>query len=219
MHQLYEILTGPLAWIAWTVFIAGCLVRTAVMVFSTADQDHVVINYFNLKYALRSIAAWSIPFFPRNSRLHPWMTVVSFSFHICVILVPLFALGHVVLWEEFFGISLPALPDAVTDVMTIIVLACLLFFLVRRLSRPEVRFVSGFMDYALLLLIAAPFATGYAAYHGWFNPDFMLILHILSAEILLVSIPFTRLIHMVFAPFTRAYTASEFGAVRHSRDW
>ncbi|MCP3952439.1 MAG: nitrate reductase, partial [Desulfobacterales bacterium] len=25
--------------------------------------------------------------------------------------------------------------------------------------------------------------------------------------------------HMLFAPFTRAYMGSEFGGVRHARDW
>jgi hypothetical protein len=41
----------------------------------------------------------------------------------------------------------------------------------------------------------------------------------LSAELLLVAIPFTRLSHMLLAPLTRAYIGSEFGMVRHVKDW
>jgi nitrate reductase gamma subunit len=47
----------------------------------------------------------------------------------------------------------------------------------------------------------------------------MLVLHIVTGEIMLAAIPFTRLSHMFYAPFTRAYIGSEFGAVRHARDW
>ena len=47
----------------------------------------------------------------------------------------------------------------------------------------------------------------------------MMILHIVSGEIMLVAIPFTRLSHMLFSPFTRAYMGSEFGGIRHARDW
>jgi len=35
----------------------------------------------------------------------------------------------------------------------------------------------------------------------------------------LLVIPWTRLVHMLWFVFTRAYMGSEFGAVRHSRDW
>ena len=41
--------------------------------------------------------------------------------------------------------------------------------------------------------------------------------HIVTGAAWLMVIPFTRLIHMLWFPFTRAYMGSEFGAVRHSR--
>ena len=44
-------------------------------------------------------------------------------------------------------------------------------------------------------------------------------LHVLSGEAVLVAIPFTRLSHALFIPFTRAYMGSEFGGVRQCRDW
>ncbi len=71
----------------------------------------------------------------------------------------------------------------------------------------------------LLLIVAAPFITGFWAYHQWVGAQVATILHMLSGEILLASIPFTRLSHMLFFPFTRGYIGSEFGAVRHARDW
>jgi nitrate reductase gamma subunit len=69
---------------------------------------------------------------------------------------------------------------------------------------------------------ALPILQWYTFYRralGHLTYDIMFILHILSGEILLAAIPFTRLSHMIYAPFTRAYMGSEFGGVRHARDW
>ena len=67
--------------------------------------------------------------------------------------------------------------------------------------------------------MAVPFVTGFWAFHQWPGFRFMGIAHILSGEIMLVAIPFTRLSHMLFSPFTRGYIGSEFGAIRHVKDW
>ena len=103
--------------------------------------------------------------------------------------------------------------------MTFIVIAGCVFFLIRRLKLPEVKFVTSASDYIILAIVAAPFVTGFLAYHQWFGYQFLLILHIISGEVMLMAIPFTRLSHMLFAPLTRAYMGSEFGGVRGAKDW
>ena len=103
--------------------------------------------------------------------------------------------------------------------MTLIVVAGCIFFLVRRIISPEVRFVTSASDYILLAIVAAPFITGFIATHQMFAYKAFFMAHILTGEIMLMVIPFTRLIHMVFSPLTRAYMGSEFGGIRHARDW
>jgi len=171
------------------------------------------------KYSLRSILHWMTPFATVNMRQNRVLTVVTFVFHLGLIVTPLLLLSHVLLWEESWGLSWWTLPDGVADVLTVIVIAGCGYFLVRRVTQPEVRYVTSASDYVILAMVAAPFVTGFLAYHQWFAYDIMFILHILSGEILLAAIPFTRLSHMLFAPFTRAYMGSEFGGVRHARDW
>ncbi|MFO7816895.1 MAG: TmcC family electron transfer complex membrane anchor subunit [Thermodesulfobacteriota bacterium] len=219
MNTFYSIISGPLAWTAWTVFILGMLYRILSLVITSIDKDPIVTNYFSLKYALRSIMHWSIPFASRNMRLHPAMTIISFAFHICLVVVPLFTLGHIILWEEYFGFQFPALPSKISSSMTGIVVCAVIFFALRRIILPEVRYVTGISDFILLILIFLPFISGMAAYHQWFSPKPTMIIHILSSEILLISIPFTRMAHMFLAVFTRSYTGSEFGSVRHAKDW
>jgi nitrate reductase gamma subunit len=219
MFDIYDIVRGPLAWAAFIVFIGGGLYRIVSMLILVNKKESFIFSYMSLWYSLRSIIHWIIPFGSVNSRRHPVMTIVTFAFHICLILVPVFLLAHVVLWDESFNITWWSLPDRIADIMTVIVIIACGYFLWRRLVLPEVKFVTSWSDYILLSIVAAPFVTGLFAYHQWFGYKFMLILHMLTGEIMLAAIPFTRLSHMLFFPFTRAYIGSEFGAVRHVKDW
>ena len=91
--------------------------------------------------------------------------------------------------------------------------------MLRRIAAPEVRNVTTWSDYALLLLVVSPFVTGFIAHQQWLHPKAMLILHIVCGAAWLIAIPFTRLQHMLSFVFTRAFMGSEFGAVRNSRDY
>jgi nitrate reductase gamma subunit len=219
MHDLYRFLTGPMAWIAFGVFVVGSLYRL-VQLFSLVNRkEKFIFSYMSWQYGLRSILHWITPFATVNMRRHPIMTIVTFAFHICLLLTPIFLLSHIILWDEAWDIRWWALPDLAADVMALIVIAGCIFFLIRRLKLPEVRFLTSVSDYVILAVVALPFVTGLVAYHQWINYPFFLMLHIFSGEVMLMAIPFTRLSHMLFSPFTRAYMGSEFGRVRHARDW
>lgn len=219
MQDLYYFVSGPLVWIAFLVFIVGSLYRLADLLLLAYRKEKFLFSYFSLKFGLRSIAHWMIPFGTVNMRRHPVMTVATFAFHICLFITPIFLMAHILLVDESWNLRWISLPNGAADVMTVMVLAGCLFFLYRRIRLPEVRFVTTFSDYLLLAIVAAPFATGFWAYHQLPGYPLALILHILSGEIMLAAIPFTRLSHMLFAPFTRAYMGSEFGGIRNAKDW
>jgi nitrate reductase gamma subunit len=220
MHDVYSFVTGPVAWAAFIIFLGGCLWRLISMLRLVSEKEKFIYTYMSWKYSLRSIFHWIIPFATENWRRHPVLTIVTFAFHLCLLIAPIFLMAHVILWSEsWLGLSYGSLPDGVVDVMTLIVIGCCIFFLIRRLKLPEVQFVTSASDYIILAIVAAPFVTGFIAYHQWFNYQVALILHIIAGEIMLAAIPFTRLSHMIFSPFTRAYMGSEFGGVRHARDW
>ena len=219
MHSLYNFVSGPLAWLAFIVFIGGCLYRLITLMVLVHKKEKFIYSYMSWKYSLRSIVRWSTPFATENMRRHPVMTIVAYVFHVCLILTPIFLLAHVTLVDESWDLSWWTLPDTLAAIMTLLVIGACVFFLVRRLVNPEVQYVTSASDYILLTIVAAPFITGFLVYYQWFGYQTLLILHILSGEIMLVSIPFTRLSHMLFAPLTRAYMGSEFGGVRHAKDW
>ena len=219
MDELYRLATGPLAWAAFVVFVGGSLFRLIHLIALVHRKERFIYTYMSLKFSLRSIVHWLAPFATVNWRLHPWLTIVTFAFHICLVAAPVFLMAHVVLWDEAWNVRWWTLPDGLTVVMTVIVLGGCLFFFIRRRVTPEVAYVTSASDYVILALVAAPFATGLIAYFQWFDVRLFTLLHVLSGEAMLVAIPFTRISHMLFAPLTRAYMGSEFGGIRHARDW
>lgn len=219
MNSLYNFVSGPLVWVAFTVFIGGCIYRLASMGLLAAKRDSAVYVYASPYYAMRSIVRWLTPFGTTNMRLHPAMTIVTFVFHFCLLAAPIFVYAHIALINESWNLSWWHLPDGAADFMSFVVVGACVFFLIRRMKSPEVKFLTSTSDYVILAIVAAPFVTGFWTYHQWPGYQLSGILHILSGEIMLMAIPFTRLSHMIFFPFTRGYIGSEFGAVRHVQDW
>jgi len=215
---MYELVRGPLVWIAFSILILGGLYRLTWLILYS-KKDKVVHPYVSLRYGLRSLAHWSVPFGARNMRLRPSFTIASFLFHCCLVITPIFTLGHTMLWEESWGIGLWSLPEGLSTAMSIVVVVGVVFFALRRFAVPAVRYVTYLKDYFLLLIIVAPFATGLLAHYQILAYDVMIVIHIGTGALWLAAIPFTRIVHMLFYPFTRAYMGSEFGYVRHSKDW
>jgi CBS-domain-containing membrane protein len=63
--------------------------------------------------------------------------------------------------------------------------------------------LSRFQDNALPLLIAVPFVTGFLAMHPASNPfsyEAVLLVHVMSANLIFVLIPITKLSHVALMP-------------------
>ena len=147
------------------------------------------------------------------------MTIMTFVFHVFLIAVPIFLLGHNMVLDQSWGLSLLSLPESITDILTVVVLICAAFFLARRLFLARVRAITTTYDYVILLIAAAPFLTGYFAYHQWFNYDTVMTLHILAGEVMLITIPFTKLGHMLFFFLYRFLIGSEYSFAKGARAW
>jgi len=215
---MYEFVSGPLVWIAFIIFIGGSLYKLVYML-SGAKKDITLFRHMSVEHSLASLLHWLIPFNNQYMRKRPIFTIISFTFHICLLVTPVFLLAHVILFDESWNISWLSLPNAVADWMTIIVVAGAVFYAYRRLTDPVVKNVTDGSDFLLLAITALPFITGFLAYHQWFGSKTMLILHILAGELMLIAIPFTRLSHMLFFVFTRALFGSEQGYWKNSKDW
>ena len=216
--DIYELVRGPLAWVALTIFVLGSVYRIGFLLY-TGKKETVLDPAKSAADALRSILHGLIPFGSTYMRRQPLLTIISFIFHLCVVILPIFLLAHIVLWYESWEIQWWSLPDLLADIMALgVILACV-YFMARRLLIREVKQVTRPMDFGLLAIILLTFLTGFLAYHQWGPYRPMLILHIISSEILLVVLPFSKLGHMLYFAFSRAYMGSEFGKHLEARDW
>lgn len=216
--SLYNLVRGPLVWIAFLVFIGGSIYKIREMIL-LAKKEKVVLPFINLKAALRSLLHWLIPFASRNWRIRWPITILTFLFHICLVFTPILLLSHNILVYESWGITWWTLPEGLADIMTLVVVITCIIFLLRRYFAPEVKFVTFSSDYLILAISFFPFLTGFLAYHQLLlQYKYMVILHMLFGEIMLIAIPFTRLGHMFYFFLTRSFMGSQF-ALWHSRDW
>jgi len=155
-----------------------------------------------IKRAILVIFYWLFPFGSKSFRKNPGFTISVFIYHIGLIVTPVFLLSHNIILKQKWGIRFWTLPEATSDVLTIAVIISIILVLFRRIALPEARSNNSPFDYILLVIIAAVFITGFLAYHQFSNYQFWLITHIISAEIMLVAIP--------FCPGSRLKTPNEF---------
>ena len=215
---MYEFARGPLVSIAFAVFIGGSFYRI-ISTILLAKKEKVILPFVSPRHGLRSIIHWIIPFGSRNWRIHPSFTILPFMFHICLLLTPVLTLGHIMLWRESWSLSWWSLPPVLSTLMTIIVILGGIIFFLRRIADPTVRFVSSWSDFVLVIIVIAPFVTGFMAHQQICDYNAIITIHMISGALWLVIIPFTRIVHMLFFPLTRAYMGGEFGYVRNARDW
>lgn len=215
---MYELVAGPLAKVAFLVFFLGLIWRFVTYARGLNWQADRVTYTQNVAYgvkgALRSIVSWLIPFGTHSWRFYPFFTVLVFVFHIGLLITPIFLLGHNLMLQEAWGFSLPTISEALADTLTVGMLVAGLFIYLRRIALPQVRILTKPYDLLVLLIAIAPFFTGFMAHMQVGNYNFWLITHMLSGEIMLVAIPFTKLSHFLLFFLSRAQLGMDFGIKR-----
>lgn len=215
---MYAFVTGPLAWLSFTVFFVGIIARIIWYFKGLSWQlDRVAYKEHlshGIKGAVRSIVFWLIPFGTHSWRFYPFFTICVFTLHIGLLFTPLFIYGHNVLLQERWGFSLWAMPEGMADFLTIAVILAALFLILRRNALPEVRILTKPYDYLVLAIAVAPFVTGLIAHHQIGSYNFWLIAHILAGEIFLVAIPLTKLSHFIGFFLSRAQLGMDYGIKR-----
>jgi len=219
---MHNFIQGQMVSIAFVIFILG-LIFQFFQFFKLTKKKEWSYPPGEIKREKKSAGQWvAFCLGSLNGTLwktDPLITVVTLVFHVFLVLVPIFLLGHNILLDQSWGLSLWSLPEPMTDILTLVLLLCVVFFLGRRLFLSRVRAITSVYDYLILFIVAAPFLTGYFAYHQWFNYDTMMTLHILAGEVMLITIPFTKLGHMLFFFLYRFLIGNEYSFARGERVW
>ena len=223
--MVHDFIQGPLIWIAVIIFVVGVVFQVIQFFTLTQRKDPVFLNTATSpppkrkKRSLQRMTEWFDSLRKTVWRTHTSVMVMTSLFHFFLVVTPFFVLGHNILLDRAWGIRFLSLPEWLTDVLTVIVFICAAFFLYRRLFLARVRAITTGYDYLMLLVTLSPFLTGYLAYHQWFDYRMVIFLHILSGEVMLITIPFTKLGHMIFFFLYRFLIGSEYSFSQGTRTW
>jgi nitrate reductase gamma subunit len=205
MEAWLEWARGPLFWAALTFMILGLF-------------RHVALTAWEIVRAMRKAGDKSLPtrqvvaatlkwLVPVDRLKDRWLfSLTTMVFHVSIMVVTVFLAGHVELWKSTLGFAWPALPNSLATALTVAALVAAVALVAERLASRDSRALSRFQDYAIPLVVAFPFASGFLVMHPGLNPfpfEAMLLTHVLSANLLLVLIPLTKLSHMVLLPLTQ----------------
>ena len=237
--DLYDLALGPLFVLAWVLFAAGFARRMFLFRSLTrSTRAGLAVLPARSQHAASGTVSEDVAFLTRGMsvpgklffRLRRWvrrtvfgtrpvMGVVSLAFHVGLFLVPFLLPAHNILFSRSAHVSLPTIPGPLADKLTVALLAAAAFFLLRRIFFPRVRALSTVRDYLILLLVAAPFATAWMAYHHVLDYRTVLVTHMIVGEIVIAAIPFTKLGHMPFFIYARFFMSSEYAWRPGSRRW
>ncbi|MFO7840132.1 MAG: hypothetical protein R6X08_11630 [Desulfosalsimonadaceae bacterium] len=225
-EQILYILQGPMVWVALIVFAAGLLVQSLRLWSYTRKTSPRAISFAASLYKgkdnsrARRWIRWIGQIKTTALGASPVVSGVSIIFHIFLFITPIFLMGHNLLIKTAVGISIPSFSETVSDICTLVVLFCGLFFLLRRLLARRVRALTSAYDIFLLLLALLPFATGFLArHHLLVDYRQMILLHMAAGELMLIMIPFSKFFHMIFFFFGRFFIVNEYSLAAPKRVW
>ena len=195
---------GPALQRATIVFVLGIVARILQMVMLGRKGNLAEARGSAVAGGLRTMVTRSVP--DKGTFQRSTFTIVSgYIFHIGLFVTIFLFAPHILLVDEVFGLSWPALPTPVVDATAVVTIIALLAVLIHRIKDPVMRFLSGFSDYLVWLVTFLPLLTGYIAFHRiGLSPPMLIALHILSVELLMVLFPFTKLMH-TFSLFIARY--------------
>ncbi len=206
--QALEFAQGPLLRVAIGLLVLGSLRAIALALADVIAAWLTTQNKAHFWYKLRMNVMWGL--FPtlvlRKAR--PEQTRHMFGYHLCLcflaavqragtILVPLFMIAHVHLMERATGFAWPTFSGSVTNALAIITLVAGFLVFLGRLYSPMLRSFEPPWTFVKPLILVVPFFTGYMAMHPRWSPldwHFMMLLHVLSACLVMVMVPFGRLL-------------------------
>jgi len=205
MDQWIDFAKGPLFAFTFLIMILGLARHFIISVYSIFISKGKRLKNVSWGKIISDMFSWVVPVkhLIKGTRI---FSTVSFIFHVAAILVSVFFVDHIVLWQSYLGINLPSIGRALADILTLVTIGCIMILIVCRIFVRRQREMSKKSDYILLIMVLFPFLFGFLAGHPAVNPfswNTAILIHVLSAEALFIVIPFTKLSHIVLYFFDR----------------
>lgn len=209
---LLDFARGPAMQWALIIFVFGMVWRLVGVwgLRHKADHSQPRATQGVWKRGLRAVFARILPYpeFAPKVQGQYW---ISYVFHLGFFIVLLFFVPHILFFEDILGFGWPGLPNNVIFFVGGITVAALIVALIKRILNPVTRMMSNFDDYFAWFVTIAPVATGLLVNANLIpSYEVMLAIHILSFQLLLIYLPFGKLMHGFWLMVSRWTTAVRF---------
>lgn len=205
MEMWLEWTRGPFFLFCFSFMLLGLLRHVLLTLWGISRTLHRAADkQLPFRQLLSSTLSWIFPF--GKIRGQPFFVIASILFHVAILITPIFLAGHIALWKRGLGVSWPAISNQTADLLTLLAMFTTVCLLLQRASARATRALSRFQDYALPALLLIPFLTGYLMMHPEINPlsyDLVFLIHMMSACLIFLLIPLTKLAHLALFPSTR----------------
>ena len=210
-----ELLTwvrGPGMTISIILMLFGVVVRLLEMLILGRKKDlSVARDPASAKYGWRTVLTRSLPS-TACLKAVPVTFLTGYIFHIGLFIIVLFYVPHILFIRDLMGIEWSGLPFWLIDGVTLLTMLAMLVTLWYRVWHKVRRYLSRFSDYFVWTITFLPVLTGYLLYHRQFLPyNEMMIVHLVSVQLMLISLPMTKLMHTFTFVFSRWYSGEAAG--------
>ncbi|TKJ36574.1 hypothetical protein CEE37_14945 [candidate division LCP-89 bacterium B3_LCP] len=210
MQAWIEFGQGPLFRLCFVLMILG-LIRIFIltiigMVEALNRNTDKIVPYRDL---IQKTLMWLFPIKHLWTK-RPFYGLISVLFHVGLLIVPLFLAAHVLMWKNSVGFAWFSIPRGLADWLTIIVIVTGIVLFLMRASSKAGRALSRKQDYIWPLLLVVPFITGYICSNSAIGPaayQLMMMVHVYSANLIMLMIPFTKIAHCILVPLSQLVTA------------
>jgi hypothetical protein len=217
VQRLLDFAGGPLFRFSFALMVLG-LLRNVALTLSDTLAAYLTIEPRPVFWRrFRQHLLWFFVPSVVLRQVRPGGSAGMFAFHLCLcmlslifrlgaLLVPAFMMAHVYLWERGIGIAWPALPSGVADVLALVTVVAGVLLFLGRLYSPVLRAIEPPWSFIKPLILILPFITGLLAMHPTWSPvDYhvVLLVHLLSAALVFVLLPFTRMLSCMHTPLSR----------------
>ena len=185
--DLLEFARGPAMHWALVTMVAGCFWRGAHFAMRRGERE--------LYWARKGLHVPRLRWQLDSYAMHAGMLIAMFGFA-----------PHILFIKTLIGVGWPSVPTAIVLGGAVVSVASMVAVLIHRIMTPEPSIFSAFDDYFTWSIVFISMTTGLMAYPhlggGALLPPYSAFLtaHLLAVELLMIWLPFGKLVHVAFMP-------------------
>ena len=209
--ELLEFARGPVLTFAITIFIAGLVFRIVSLFALWRTSDSSEGSSRERPAFMSAIREIIRRLWPQSAYKQRTMfaLVNGYVFHVGLAIIVFFLAPHILFIKDLTGLSWGSLPNNVIYAISIVTIVSMIAALVMRFANPAQKIISTFDDWFSWFVTFLPVLTGViATSHLGARYETLLGLHILSVALLLVWLPFGKLMHFFLVFVTRSQTGA-----------